>query len=704
MVANDYFGIDVSISADGTTAIVGASGDDDKGGGSGSVYIYTNAGSSWNETKLTASDGAAGDNFGTSVFISADGTIVIVGSYRDDYSGTDSGSIYIYTKSGTSWSEIKVTASDGAEFDNFGIDVSISADGTTAIIGAYKDDDNGGGSGSAYIYTKSGTSWSETKVTAFDGAASDYFGGSVSISADGTTAIVGAYADDDKGGDSGSLYIYSDDELSRPLFLYYNSTQSKVILNFSKELNPDTVDTTTLIVDDGEKLLGGFVYLNDDNRSITYDAGKLLASDKHYNLSLSSQIEDSYGNSIESQELQALMSNLSGKVTASDGTASDWFGGSISISADGTRAIVGAYEDDDSGDDSGSVYIFTKSGDTWSETKLTASDGAADDFFGRSVSISADGTTAIVGAHKDDDSGDDSGSVYIFTKSGDTWSETKLTASDGAADDFFGRSVSISADGTTAIVGAYGDDDKGPFSGSAYIYTKSGETWSEIKLVPRDEVTSVEPMSGSIIHENKQFGYSVSISADGDTVIVGAYGADILPPAGGGEFYIYTKSGGTWSEELLIVGFIPDGYLGYDVSISADGTTAIIGAYGEDNGGSDSGSAYIYTKSGGTWSETKLMASDASSVDWFGKSVSISADGITAIVGAYMDDDGGTNSGSVYIYTKSGETWSEIKVTASDGAASDNFGTSVSISADGTTAIVGAVGDEEGSGSVYILE
>ncbi|MCK9516986.1 MAG: FG-GAP repeat protein, partial [Ottowia sp.] len=114
------------------------------------------------------------------------------------------------------------------------------------------------------------------------------------------------------------------------------------------------------------------------------------------------------------------------------------------------------------------------------EWKLVPSDGAADDWFGYSVAISADGYTAIVGAYKDDDLGTDSGSAYIFTRSGTTWTQqTKLLASDGAAGDSFGFSVAISGDGNTAIVGAYGDDDKGSTSGSAYIFTRSGSTWTQ---------------------------------------------------------------------------------------------------------------------------------------------------------------------------------------------------------------------------------
>ncbi|MBA7679911.1 hypothetical protein ES703_88217 [subsurface metagenome] len=176
--------------------------DDDNGSNSGSAYIFKRDGTSWSEqAKLTASDGAAYDRFGSSVSVSGD--YAIVGALLDDDNGTSSGSAYIFRRYGTSWSEqAKLTASDGAASDRFGSSVSVSGDYT--IAGAYGDDSS---SGSAYIFERSGTSWSEqAKLLASDGAASDYFGWSVSIS--GVYAIVGAYLDDDSGGGSGSAYMF----------------------------------------------------------------------------------------------------------------------------------------------------------------------------------------------------------------------------------------------------------------------------------------------------------------------------------------------------------------------------------------------------------------------------------------------------------------------------------------------------------------
>lgn len=162
------------------------------------------------------------------------------------------------------------------------------------------------------------------------------------------------------------------------------------------------------------------------------------------------------------------------KLIALDGAVNDYFGRSVSVSGDASVIAVGAYSDDDKGTDSGSAYIFTKqvNGSYLQTQKLTAPDGAMNDNFGYSVSVSGDSSTIAVGVRFDDDKGLDSGSVYVFAKqSNGSYVQTqKLIASDGAAGDLFGSSVSVSADGSAVVVGAYGDDDKDNDSGSVYIF------------------------------------------------------------------------------------------------------------------------------------------------------------------------------------------------------------------------------------------
>jgi len=225
------------------------------------------------------------------------------------------------------------------------------------------------------------------------------------------------------------------------------------------------------------------------------------------------------------------------KLTAgTDAGAGDYFGWSVSISSDGSTAIVGAYQDDDNGQaNSGSAYIFVRSGSSWvQQAKLTAgADAGISDNFGMSVSISGDGSTAIVGARYDDDNGQgDSGSAYIFVRSGSSWTQQqKLTAgTDAGASDNFGWSVSISSDGSTAIVGAHLDDDNGRSdSGSAYIFVRSGSSWTQ-----QQKLTA-----GTDAGASDNFGMSVSISGDGSTAIVGAYTEDYNRPTYAGSAYIF---------------------------------------------------------------------------------------------------------------------------------------------------------------------
>ena len=392
----------------------------------------------------------------------------------------------------------KLVASDAATGDNF---CSVAIDGNTIVVGAFQDDS--GGSGSAYVLRTSdgGATYDEVaKLTAADAAAEDLFGFSVAI--DGNTVVVGARYDDDAGSMSGSAYVF-------------------------------------LTTDGGA----------------TYD-----------------QVA---------------------KLTAADAAAEDQFG--VSVAIDGDTIVIGAYKDNSG---RGSVYVFrtTDGGATYGQVaKLTASDAAEDDRFGGSVAINGD--TIVIGAYWDDNF---SGSAYVFrtTDGGATYDQVaKLTAADGAAEDRFGVSVAI--DGNTIVAGAYGKDS---YTGSAYVFrtTDGGATYGQVaNLMASDAAAS------------DGFGYSVAI--DGDTIVVGASN---------------------------------DGNTGL---IQYDGDRRL--------GASNDGSVYVFrtTDGGATYDQVaKLMASDGATTSygsavsvWFGHSVAI--DGDTIVVGAWGDDDGGSWSGSAYV-------------------------------------------------------
>jgi hypothetical protein len=348
-----------------------------------------------------------------------------------------------------------------------------------------------------------------------------------------------------------------------------------------------------------------------------------------------------------------------------------------------------------------SANAFSLSFASWSnatqQAKIQASDaGSSDNFSYNAVSISSDGNTAIVGAYNEDTTASNAGSAYIFTRSGTSWSQqAKIQASDAQATDYFGYNVSISGDGDTVIVGSYGEDTTATFAGSAYIFTRSGTSWSQQAKI-----------QGSDVAAYAAFGISVSLSNDGDTAIVGSYGED----SDAGSAYIFTRSGTSWSEqaELNASDAQSSDQFGNAVSISGDGDTAIVGAYNEDTGGSNAGAAYVFTRSGTSWSQqSKIQASDKYANDRFGISVSVSGDGDTAIVGAYAEDTTADEAGSAYVFARSGTSWSQqAKIQASDAQEDDFFGYHLDLSGDGNTAIVGANTEDTGgssAGSAYVF-
>jgi len=310
------------------------------------------------------------------------------------------------------------------------------------------------------------------------------------------------------------------------------------------------------------------------------------------------------------------------KLTASDGAASDHFGWSAAISGD--TIVVGALDDDDNGDRSGSAYVFVRPLTGWVDTtetaKLTASDGAASDRFGISVSVSVD--TIVVGASYDDARG----SAYVFVRPVTGWVDTtetaKLTASDGAESDVFGWDVAVSGD--TIVVGAYGDDDNGSESGSAYVFVRPLTGW--VDMIQTAKFTASDGEIGY------RFGWSVAIS--GDTIVV----------LGGGT-YVFVRPGSGWVDINETAKLSPGGQ-----AVAFSGDTIVVGVPGDDG----KGSAYVFVRPVTGWVDmiqtATLTASDGAQGDAFGWAVAISGD--TIVVGGPDNDDPllGPSAGSAYVY------------------------------------------------------
>jgi Ni,Fe-hydrogenase maturation factor len=370
---DDWFGY--ALAATDDMVVVGALYADDKGSDSGSVYVFEkNSTDQYQQvSKLVASDGAAGDWFGYAV--AAAESMVVVGARQD---GSGAGSVYVFERNSTGqYGQVsKLVASDSAAGDNFGN--SLAATDGTVVVGAFGDDDKGSDTGSVYVFEKNSTGQYQqtSKLVASDGAADDNFGGAVAV-ADGMV-VVGATRDGDKGADSGSVYVF------------------------------------------------------EKNSAGQYE-----------------QVS---------------------KLVASDGASGDRFGRAVAVAAPNDTVVVGSPSDDDEGSNSGSVYVFEKNsaGQYQQVSKLVASDGNVDDKFG--YDLAATDGMIVVGAANNDDKGSDSGSVYVFEKNsaGQYHQVRKLVASDGAAGDYFGHAVAVTRG--MVVIAAVEDDDKGSSSGSVYVF------------------------------------------------------------------------------------------------------------------------------------------------------------------------------------------------------------------------------------------
>lgn len=317
---------------------------------------------------------------------------------------------------------------------------------------------------------------------------------------------------------------------------------------------------------------------------------------------------------------------------ASDASPQQVFG--ISVDLDGEFAIIGARNDDATGNDSGSCYIFHRDSTGWTqEAKLVASDGMAGAEFGRSVAIQ--GNVAVVGAWRSQGQLSSSGAAYVFRKVAGSWiQEAKLVASDGAVGDEFGVVVDI--DGDTIVVGADCDDRASLVdAGAAYVYVHNGSSWTEqAKLVAADAAPE------------DHFGFGLSL--DGDRVAIGAFGDDELGPDSG-SVYVFERNNSVWSSphKCLPLDGADGDWFGF--SLALEGTQLVVGAQLARVGAEQVGAAYLFQAQGSSWvQQARLQPRDSAAGDWFGVSISIHDD--RALIGSWFADGGAMDEGAAYTF------------------------------------------------------
>ncbi len=370
------------------------------------------------------------------------------------------------------------------------------------------------------------------------------------------------------------------------------------------------------------------------------------------------------------------------------------FGFSVALSADGNTALVGGPDDQGNGAEGiGAAWVFTRSGSIWTQQgeKLTGSEEGGNDEFGKSVALSSNGETALIGGNSVSGS---EGAAWVFTRSGATWTQQgpKLTGA-GESGEYggFGDSVALSSDGNTALVGGDGDNSS---VGAVWVFMRSGSTWTQqgSKLTGGGE-------SGA-----GDFGESVALSSNGNTALIGAPFDD-----GVGAVWVFTRSGSTWTQQgskLKGGEEIGEGTFGLAVALSAEGNTALIGGYKDNKQPSQHGigAAWVFTRSGSTWTQQgpKLTGGEEIGAGDFGYSVALSSGGDTALIGGFNDNG---EIGAAWVFTRSGTTWTQQgpKLTGSEERGAGAFGISVALSSDGDTALIGGAEESGEIGGAWAL-
>ena len=759
-------GFSIALSSDGKTAILGSSGAKPYYF-SGAAWIFSNNQGNWKQEAELAGLESSGPNIpkegssqGTSVAISADGNTAILGANSAE---NNKGAAWIFTRKNKTWDSFseKIMSNDNAGLSQMGISVSLSADGKIAMIGGQGDNN---GFGAAWYFTLQGKSWKQegSKIFGIGNVLNANQGISSSLSSDGNTAIIGGNFDDNQG----ALWVFS--EANFPVITSFSPTRASEgdtvtingrylsgtnLLTFggTSAATFNVLSSTTILAvvgsgssgaislttQGGSTSLSGFTFLPAQAEiasfhpksgpvgSLVYIKGKKLSILQKITIGKTEAIPvnisdtllvamvmpgavtgiigittttNGYSNSRDSFTVRPakIPNKQQGAKLVGTGTVSGYFGisyqgSSISLSADGNTAIVGGPIDNSY---RGAAWIFTRDGGTWKQqgTKLVGRDNSGNASMGTSVAISADGNTAIVGGPTDNSN---VGAAWIFNRINNKWYQEgpKLVGTGAqnvsSAGAHQAGSVSLSADGNTAAMGGYLDNDK---AGAVWIFKRSEGIWYQqgSKLVATDAVGKAS------------FGLRVQLSANGNYLVVGG----ISDSFNVGASWIFTKKGNNWIQQgpkLVGTGRQAHQYVsqGMSVAINADGSTAIIGGIQDNN---SAGASWIFTRNGETWTQqgSKLVGtgSEKGPAEQ-GMGVSISADGNTAIIGGQGDNN---RMGASWLFQRIDGKWVQFgnKLVGTGSSGNSYQGRSVSISADGQTAFVGGITDSISVGASWV--
>ncbi|CCG54687.1 Protein of unknown function precursor [Flavobacterium indicum GPTSA100-9 = DSM 17447] len=382
-------------------------------------------------------------------------------------------------------------------------------------------------------------------------------------------------------------------------------------------------------------------------------------------------------------------SNINGEA------AGDNCGRKHSFSSDGTVLAIGASLNDGNGSNSGHVRVFKNISNTWIQIGSDIDGEAIDDYLGLSISLSSDGTVLAIGASLNDGNGSNSGHVRVFKNISNTWIQIGSDIDGEAAGDYFGSSVSLSANGTILAIGGHLNDGNGSNSGHVRVYQNISNTWTQIGSDIDGEA------AGDWSGEN------VSLSSDGTILAIGA-SLNAGNGINSGHVRIYQNISNTWTQ----IGSDIDGeaagdFFGSSISLSSDGSILAIGAFQNDGNGSNSGHVRVFKNISNTWIQIGSDIDGEAAGDRSGEDVSLSSNGTILAIGASLNDGNGSNSGHVRIYQNISNTWTQIGSDINGEASNDRSGISTSLSSNGTILAIGAFqndGNGTDSGHVRVFD
>jgi hypothetical protein len=664
-------------------------------------------------SRMRVRDGSETVNVGYVVAMSGDARYAIAGGYDGDRGTTNAGVVHLFARSGSSrWTQVatfyEATPSTN---DYLGHAVTMSADGVYAAAGAYGDEDRGGDTGSVYVYKRSGEGAAATfgvqaKLYAPDGqiAASDLFGISVRLSGDGSVLLVGASHDDDLGTDTGSIFMYA-------------RTGSEWTFTH-KLVNPEPGTSDHFgylkgnsLSDDGLAVAVGV--LHDDSPATNSGSAFMYAYD--------AAAADGAGEWV-----------YEGRLTAPVSRSSDYFGHSTALGGDAASrvAAVGMSQADFAGTNSGAVYMFARDADagSWAPTSMVYPRAWRSGMqFGIAVELSADGSTLAVGAHVDDSN---RGSIHVFRRAAADWSSwtevARLYAPDATTTWYLGHEVDVSSDGAWVIGGAHAQ-------GTVYAFQLDPEPASEALAdwtCAADQLAVLAPPATPAEFQCASAPGEVAFASPLERACTAADAAalNVSQVAGlpSGAAFPVGRTVNRWAAgaegdarecaadvlvapSLVITSRRPtaNNLFGRAVSVSADGRVAAVGAYHDDATTTDTGRVHTFERRLGEWVPTgELLPLDYAAYDYFGIDVSLNAAGDRLLVGAYQEADAAADSGAAYVFERDPATgvWGErARLKSSTPTASAYFGHSVSLSGDGATAVVGEYGYSGSAGRVYVF-